>query len=312
MECTRNLLSALVLAMFFELAGAQAPVADLDYTPSVPRPAFAEGSGPVVRIDEAHHNYHTLSGRYAPFANLLQRDGFRMESFKAVLSKQSLGGTDILVIANAAASQADKPPATAPASAFPDAEIRALHEWVEQGGSLLLIADHAPFSDAAMALAKAFGFEFIAGYALQTSASAPISGIATFHLGKGLVPTPLSRGRDASEQVDSVMTFTGSAFKVPPAATSVLVFQDGARSFAAGSHGPDLAGPSVPIAGFSQAAILKLGKGRVAVFGEAAMFTAQRGGPNRQAAGMNAAGAEQNYQFVLNLMHWLSRANGMQ
>lgn len=312
MESTRNLLTALVLAMCFELAAAQAPVVDLDYTPPVPRPAFAEGSGPVVRIDEAHNNYHTLSGRYAPFANLLRRDGFRLESSTAPLSKHSLGGTDILVIANALAGQADKQPAMAPASAFTDTEIRALHEWVEQGGSLLLIADHAPMSDAAMAIGQAFGFEFIGGYALSTSASGQFKGTAAFHLGKGLVPTPLTRGRDTSEQVDTVITFTGSAFKAPPAATSVLVFQDGAKSFPAGPHGPDLAAPSVPLAGVSQAAILELGKGRVAVFGEAAMFTAQRAGPNGQAAGMNAAGAEQNHQFVLNLMHWLSRANGLQ
>jgi hypothetical protein len=46
--------------------------------------------------------------------------------------------------------------------------------------------------------------------------------------------------------------------------------------------------------------------GRAAFFGEAAMFSAQVAGPDRIPIGMNGPQAEQNYQFVLNLMHWLS------
>jgi hypothetical protein len=52
---------------------------------------------------------------------------------------------------------------------------------------------------------------------------------------------------------------------------------------------------------------MKVGKGRLAVFGEAGMFSAQLAGP-RQRMGMNAPGAEQNHQLLLNVMHWLSRA----
>ncbi len=107
------------------------------------------------------------------------------------------------------------------------------------------------------------------------------------------------------------MTFTGSAFRTPAAALALLVFQDGARSFALGPTGPDLAAPSMPIAGLSQGAILEVDKGRLAVFGEAAMFTAQRSGPSKSPMGMNTPAAKQNYQFVLNLMHWLSRAQEM-
>ena len=28
----------------------------------------------MVLIDEGHHNFHTLGGRYAPFARLVERD----------------------------------------------------------------------------------------------------------------------------------------------------------------------------------------------------------------------------------------------
>ena len=60
------------------------------------------------------------------------------------------------------------------------------------------------------------------------------------------------------------------------------------------------------VGGWLQGAVLAVGKGRVAVFGEAAMFTAQLGGPQRQPMGMNAPGAEQNPQFLLNVMRWLA------
>jgi hypothetical protein len=293
----RVVLCAFALLLFANHAGAQVPVADLDYQPPISKPAYAKDTGPVVRIDEAHHNYHTLDGRYAAFANLLRRDGYRLESSKSEFSAATLAGANILVIANAEAAQSGK----VASSAFASAEIAALRQWVEQGGALLLIADHPPFSDSATALAAAFGFEFVSGVALTPVPAGGVGPIAVFEAGKGLMPSALSR-------VDSVMTFTGSAFRTPPAATSVLVFGEGARSFALGPTGPDFAGPSTSIAGLSQGAILDLGKGRVAVFGEAAMFSAQRGGPNKQPMGMNTPGAEQNYQFVLGLMHWLSRA----
>lgn len=293
----RIVLYACALLFLATHAQAQAPVADLDYQPHIAKPAYATETGPVVRIDEAHHNYHTLDGRYAAFANLLRRDGYRLESSKAEFSTATLAGASVLVIANAEAAQSSN----VTSSAFTSAEIAAVRQWVEQGGALLLIADHPPFSDSAMALAAAFGFEFVSGVALTPVPAGGVGPIAVFAVDKGLMPSALSG-------VDSVMTFTGSAFRTPPAATSVFMFGEGARAFALGPKGPDFAGPGTSIAGLSQGAILELGKGRIAVFGEAAMFTAQLGGPNKRPMGMNAPGAEQNHQFVLTLMHWLSRA----
>ncbi|MHC4507963.1 MAG: hypothetical protein ACYTAO_03255 [Planctomycetota bacterium] len=56
---------------------------------------------------------------------------------------------------------------------------------------------------------------------------------------------------------------------------------------------------------------MKVDNGRVAVFGEAAMFSAQLAGPKQRPMGMNASDAEQNHQLLLNVMHWLTRAKGM-
>ena len=65
--------------------------------------------------------------------------------------------------------------------------------------------------------------------------------------------------------------------------------------------------PAISVKGWYQGAVLDFHKGRVAVFGEAAMFTAQYVKDNNAWFGLKAEGAEQNEQFLLNIMHWLSK-----
>ncbi|MGJ7904067.1 hypothetical protein [Lysobacter sp. 1R34A] len=62
----------------------------------------------------------------------------------------------------------------------------------------------------------------------------------------------------------------------------------------------------VPVGGWLQGAVMRAGKGRAAFLGEAAMFGTQVQGAERRPMGMNAPGAERNYQFTLNLAHWVS------
>jgi hypothetical protein len=66
--------------------------------------------------------------------------------------------------------------------------------------------------------------------------------------------------------------------------------------------------PTVPGAGHLQGALIELGAGRVAVFGEAAMFTAQVAGPQEIPMGLRAPGAEENKQFALDIVNWLAHA----
>ena len=62
------------------------------------------------------------------------------------------------------------------------------------------------------------------------------------------------------------------------------------------------------VGGWAQGAVLEVGIGRMAMFGEAAMFSAQEqiGREEHKLMGMNRPDAEQNPQFLLNVMHWLS------
>jgi len=76
-------------------------VADTEFRPPIAKRAFAEGKGPVVLVDEAHYNFHTASGRYLAFADLLRRDGYVIEASTERFSPESLKSGKILVIANA-------------------------------------------------------------------------------------------------------------------------------------------------------------------------------------------------------------------
>lgn len=277
--------------------------ADLDYAPEITRPAYAQGAGPKIGIDEAHGNFHTVSGRYQPFANLLRRDGFRVEGFKQPFTRSALEKIDILVIANPLHPSNSRNWTLPTPSAFSPEEIEAIVEWVDAGGALLLIADHMPFPGAAKELALAFGATFSNGYAKSPWRKDRHD---LFALGEGLIEGPLTRGRAGDPPVTAVATFGGSAFTLPKGATPLLVFGPGSVSretTKAPGITPDA--PTVAVEGWSQGATLEHGKGRVAIFGEAGMFTAQHSGPKKRPMGMNVTEAAQNYQFILNVARWL-------
>jgi hypothetical protein len=254
-------------------------------------------------VDASHHNFHTAAGRYKPFADLLRRDGYAVRGSDGLFTAESLRGVEILVISNALNERNREDWSLPTPSAFVDEEIRAVQEWVGAGGSLLLIADHMPFPGAVENLGAAFGLHFsngMVGQGPQLEAtirfSRPEGGLAD-HL--------ITRGRRESERVEFVVTFGGSAFQAPENAQPLLVFDESAISFTpekAGNFGPG--SPQEPVGGWLQGAVLHAGKGRLAVFGEAAMFSAQVAGPIR--FGMNSADAPHNAQFLLNVMHWLS------
>ena len=107
------------------------------------KPMAAKGRLEAVFLDEAHHNFHTATGRYKPFADLIGSDGYQVTPNKQTFSKETLKGCDVLVISNALGAAAmGSPEASNPA--FTEDECDAVRDWVRAGGNLLLIADHTP------------------------------------------------------------------------------------------------------------------------------------------------------------------------
>lgn len=281
---------------------------DADWKPPVRTPTFAAGQGPLVLIDAGHQNLHTADGLYAPFAELLRRDGYRVASVNGSFTLATLEPAQILVIANSLhPSNAESWKLPTP-SAFTPEEIHLVNTWVAEGGSLWLIADHMPFAGAAADLAASFGMRLANGYAFGGTEASPT--IDRFSRLEGtLKEHPITRGRAPAEYIDQVATFCGSAFRIDatapaepllvfgPEATCVL--PDDSQQFL-----PSL--PRHPIPRWCQGATLRHGRGRVAVFSEAAMFSAQRQGLMKRRMGMNHPQAQQNARFVLNTAHWLS------
>lgn len=280
-------------------------VADRGFNPPIATPSHTGASRPVVLLDEAHFNFHTAGGRYQPFCWLLERAGYRVAGLAAPFSTDSLAGARVLVIANPLNERNRNDWSRPTPPAFSDDEALALKTWVHNGGSLLLIADHMPFPGAAENVAKAFDVTFSNGFAVIPKSQS--SDIMFRKADNTLADHEITRGRTSEEAVDEIVTFTGSAFRPPPGAEPLLVFPSTAVSLE-----PEVAWqfdektPSVEVGGWCQGAVFRYGQGRVAVFGEAAMFTAQLAGPNRTPIGMNSPRAPHNAQFLLNVFRWLT------
>lgn len=281
-------------------------VPDSAFIYPIPNPHFAQGKGPVVWLDEAHHNFHTLGGRYYAFGKLLEADGYQVRAFRDTFSRATLAPCRILVISNALhpvnASGNWQSPTP---SAFTNDEISILQEWVGQGGSLFLVADHMPFGGAAADLAAAFGFGFTNGFAMDNRRR---NTEVFYRDNNTLQPGPITDGGTPAERVDTIASFTGQAFTIPPQAQSVLALNDSYTLLipnVAWQFNDDT--PWQSAQGLHQLAYRTYKKGKVFVSGEAAMFSSQLAGPQRIPTGMGSPEARQNAQLLLNIMHWLSR-----
>ena len=297
-----------VSAALTACAGAQQR-ADTSFDMSVKRPAHT-ARHPLLVIDEAHNNFHTATGRYAPFAALMRNDGYRVAPSAVTLTKVALDSVGVLVISNPAAPGIGAAGATS-ASAFTDAECDAVRDWVRAGGALLLIADHAPFGSATELLAGRFGVNFGKGFVHDTA-----------HVLAGRGPTMLvfdkerlgahaiMNGRDSSERIRTVVSFTGQSMSSPPGATALLRLSPTAGESPTREDLASLRGVSA--AGRAQGIAMTFGRGRVVMLGEAAMMSAQlaAGAVDQYGApftmGMNHPGSDDK-QFALNVVRWLSR-----
>lgn len=309
---------AAALALTVPVARADVQqVADPAFHPRLSRPAFAQRPLRVL-FDEAHHNFHTLAGRYRPFAELLEADGCTLSPNRQRFTRDVLAPFDVLVIANAAGDDlVAGTDATLARPALTAAEVDAVHAWVRAGGRLLLISDHAPFGAAAAPLAGRFGVELGQGFvidSLQATDGDPM--VIEFSAGRhSLGDHPIMRGRDATERINRVVAFTGQSLRGPAGASELLRLSSVAlelpASAAARLDDPDeFLQHARPAAGRCMGTAFSFGRGRVVVLGEAGMLTAQvilHDGQVVRRTGMNREGID-NLQFTLNVVRWLGGA----
>ncbi len=290
-------------------------------------PAYAPGTGPSVLIDAAHHNALTaFAGHRASIAKWLQGDGYVVrELLHGRFDREALDGVQIAIISNAKSEQNAYrfyPPTEAELaevwrlptpSAFSQEEIAFLHEWVVMGGALLLVFDHMPLPGAAEELAAAFGIDISTGFAVDGRSLQGFDGPSVAQAARmvfrrvdgTLAEHPVTNGRGLAERVDSVALYVGSAFRLPPEGRSLLTLGSLFVSLL-----PDVAWefseatPRQNIGGWSQGGVLRVGRGRLAVFGETGILVTPDMVANPAKAGRNPQ--LQNPQLLLNVLHWLS------
>ena len=293
----------------------------VEFDATVDNPAFV-ADHPRVLFDEAHFNLHTVTGETKPLVDLLTNDGYRVTANQEKFQRRILDDYDILIIVNAYGVPPDRArgknnlwrqwSAESTVSAFTATEADAVRDWVSAGGSLLLIADHAPWGAAAKRLASRFGVDMRNVETRDPSREDPLVPISTegrfilFSQGSGLsMDHPILLGRDETERVDTVVTFHGHSLAGPASSTAILALSDEALDWSRAS--PDAEWETRSAAGRAQGIALRFGEGRVVVLGEAAMFIVRvlPAGDTEFPMGLLRDDTD-NRQLALNIMHWLS------
>ena len=289
------------------------------------QPAFAPGSGPTVLFDLGHNSLFLNEPNLSP---RLRDDGYLTQTLTGPFTEEALAGVDIVIVAapladrNALRVSGDTDRGDIDAqiaevwrhpipSAFSVEELDILQGWVERGGSLFLVFDHFPMPGAVAALAGRFGVEMSNGYAVDERLLPALPSEAPQLLGQAaelvfrrvdqtLAAHPVTNGRSSAERVDAVATFVGSAFRLPPGGQSLLTLGPSSISLL-----PEVAWefseatPHQAIGGWSQGGLLRVERGRLAVFGELGIFAAGDRFHERHPD-------LQNPQLFLNVVHWLS------
>ena len=195
-------------------------------------------------------------------------------------------------------------------SAFSVEELHTLQAWVERGGGLFLVFDIFPTPGAIEALVGRFGVEVSNGFAVderllpelprETRPLGQAGQLVFRRVDQTLAAHPVTNGRSSAERVDAVGSNFGSAFRLPRGGQSLLTFGPSSVSLL-----PEVAWefseatPRQPIDGWSQGGLLRVGEGRLAIFGESGILAH---GPRFDERYPDV----QNPQLVLNVVHWVS------
>lgn len=271
-----------------------------------------------ILIDEGHYNFHTINGGYSAFANLLLQNGYDVKAHKGPFNSSSFKEGDVLIIANPFPDQRDSLTKQAAAkrepfrwssvaarSAFTTEEIKIVQNWVFNGGSLLLVLDHAPHGETGGQLALAFGVETrnVETTDSTNSDTTVKSPTLLFTRYKGLIGQ-----HPILHNVDSVVTYLGESLLGPPSSSVLLQLPSTTidRDWLAATR--EYRNRSA--AGRAQGIAFEYGKGRVVILGEAGMLTSTPGNNTNTNGSDGIARADRgNKNFAINIINWLAKVN---
>lgn len=293
--------------MFCNLAFGQWPMSnDTEFNSEIKKPTYEKDEGPKILLDGAHHNFFIQWDFIKPFSDLANADGYQTIVDSLKFTPEYLKRFDIVMIITALPFDFTTKNEVTDESTFSKEEINSLYNWVNNGGSLLVFSEHAPFDQAINPLLNRFGIESSIGTTIDSlnyNKEFGRTGFIEFTKENGLlnVGHPIVEGRTPTNRVNRLLTFGGSGLSGEGYSNLLKLSESSQNVVHATGVGPIRRGNSQGLAG-------GIGKGKVVAFGDSNGFTAMifdtKDG-SKLKAGMNLEGYDWK-QFVLNTLYWLS------
>ncbi|MTI38039.1 hypothetical protein [Fulvivirga lutimaris] len=278
---------------------------DANFDPAVSNPAFDEGEEPKILFDAGHHNFLVTEGFIKPFEALSKADGYNPVIDSAQFTPAYLDQFDIIMIMTALPFEFTTKLEVTDEIAFTADEINSLYAWVNNGGSLLVFTEHAPFDQAINPLLKKFRLESTVGYVVDSMNydNRGHSGWIVYSEENGLLNTnhPIVKGRNSSTRVSNLTTYGGSALK-GEGYENVLQLSPSAQitkhTTGVGPRG----------SGTSQCLVGTVGNGKVVALGDSNGFSSMlfKIKDSEISAGLNDSGYDWK-QMARNVLYWLSQ-----
>jgi hypothetical protein len=274
---------------------------DPSFDSKVLQPYYKNAQGPKVLIDGGHHNFFIQRSLMNPFIDLIKSDGYNPQIDSLPITKKHLSTYNIVVLNPAYPFDYGTKKELGDLKAYSKEEIDHIYNYVNKGGSLLILTEKSPMINAMEPLLNKFGITATYGTIADTLHQDKQFGKNVIHYSKenGMLTVnhPILKGRNASEEINHIVMITGSAFKGKDY-INILPTSSAAQMGNAGVFTPVEQGSSVGLAG-------KVGKGKLVILSDTEIFIAMLFGKDKVKVGMQMPNYDLK-QFALNIMHWLS------
>lgn len=280
---------------------------DSSFNAGVSKPRYKKQSGPHILIDAGHHNFIVEMGLIKPFVDLARNDGYKTSIDSGAFTPDYLAKYQMVLITPAMPFKFGSKKDITDEITFTNQELAALRDWVSNGGSLIILSEHAPIDKSMTPLLNSFGIQSSIGAVFDpnncdtTVKLSLYETILKFTKSNGLLNRnhPIITGAKKKEVIQNIETYTGCALT---GSNYTTVFKLGSTATIRKWNGILPAG-----GGDSQCLAGSYGKGKIMAMGDCNGFTAMyvNSGGKKFYAGMQVEEYDWK-QFVLNTLHWLS------
>ena len=298
----------LVFCLIFSFAAHGQMLNDTPFDATINHPKYAMGKGPAVLFDAGHFNFIVHMGLANPLIDVATADGYRVIVDSMKFTKPYLSNYKMIVIFPAMPFKFGSKKQVIDEITFTSDELNALHDWVKEGGSLLMFSEHAPIDKSVTPLFNKFGIQLSIGivvdsiYHDSSSKATNKESLLMFTRNNGLLNPndPITKGERKGEEINKIMTYGGGGLK---GAGYTNIFKLSPTSTIKKYSGSEPSGIAD-----SQALAGKFGKGKIVALGDCNGFTAMyvMQGSNKLSAGMQVTEYDWK-QFALNTFHWLTK-----